>query len=95
MNFQNVSPRASAGGEVYTSANGYNYGGGGGGVLVNDQGPKPSSYQGQGYGGGGNGYSAYPDGMPGVILIEIKWKDFRQKSSEIYIKLYKSVHFSQ
>ena len=63
---------AGAGGEVYTSANGYNYGGGGGGVLVNGQGPQPSPYQGQGYGGGGNGNSAYPDGMPGLILIEIK-----------------------
>ena len=62
---------AGAGGMVYTSANGYNYGGGGGGVLVNGQGPQPRPYQGQGYGGGGNGNSAYPDGNPGVIFIEI------------------------
>ena len=65
---------AGVGGEVYLTIDGYYYGGGGGGgVLVNGQGPQPSSYHGQGYGGGGNGIGApYGDGMPGVILIEVK-----------------------
>ena len=46
--------------------------GGGGGVLVNGDGPtRPSVYQGSGYGGGGSGYSKYPYGLPGVILMEV------------------------
>ena len=49
------------------------YGGGGGGVLVDGEGPtRPSVYQGSGYGGGGSGYSSYPNGLPGVILMEVE-----------------------
>ena len=49
------------------------YGGGGGGLLVNDEGPTASKYQGAGYGGGGSGYgySGYREGMSGLILLEI------------------------
>ena len=51
-------------------------GGGGGGVLVDGQGPQDSPHQGQGYGGGG---SDHPDqdhpyegqGAAGVVIIEI------------------------
>ena len=46
------------------------YGGGGGGVLVNGEGPTrpcPRSGMGEGYGGGGS----YCNGLPGVILIEV------------------------
>ena len=46
------------------------YGGGGGGVLVDGEGPMYSDYQGSGYGGGGSGYDTYESGLPGVILIE-------------------------
>ena len=44
------------------------YGGGGGGVLVNGEGPtRPrGQFDGEGYGGGG-----YRDGLPGVVLIEV------------------------
>ena len=44
-----------------------NYGGGGGGVLVDGEGPN-GGYVGEGYGGGG-GASNNGDGNPGVILI--------------------------
>ena len=47
------------------------YGGGGGGVLIDGAGPDGSSYQGEGYGGGASGSSGYPDGLQGVILVEI------------------------
>ena len=46
-------------------------GGGGGGLLVDGAGPQASKYQGQGYGGGANGYYTDPDGLPGLILIEV------------------------
>ena len=54
-------------------------GGGGGGVLVNGQGPqRRSNHQGQGYGGGGSDYLypkerhiPIPDGLPGVVLVEV------------------------
>ena len=48
-------------------------GGGGGGVLVNGEGPEHYSGSGEGYGGGGEGcnYSSRY-GSPGAILIEIK-----------------------
>ena len=43
------------------------YGGGGGGVLDNGQGPDGGN-RGQGYGGGGGGFSS---GHSGVVLIEV------------------------
>ena len=48
-----------------------NFGGGGGGILVDNFGPDSSEYQGKGYGGGG-GYGGY--GLPGMVLIEVKPK---------------------
>ena len=48
-----------------------NFGGGGGGILVDNFGPDSSGYQGKGYGGGG-GYGGY--GLPGMVLIEVKPK---------------------
>ena len=48
-----------------------NFGGGGGGILVDNFGPDSSVYQGQGYGGGG-GYGRY--GLSGVVLLEVKPK---------------------
>ena len=48
-----------------------NFGGGGGGILVNNFGPDSSVYQGKGYGGGG-GYGGY--GLSGMVLIEVKPK---------------------
>ena len=47
------------------------YGGGGGGVLVNNVGPNSGKYQGEGYGGGGSqsGYSE-GHGLQGMVLIE-------------------------
>ena len=48
-----------------------NYGGGGGGVLVNNVGPNSNTYMGKGYGGGGSrsGYSGH--GLQGMVLIEV------------------------
>ena len=52
------------------------YGGGGGGVLVDNVGPNPDAFrengQGEGYGGGGSGY--YGIGLQGTVLIEAKLK---------------------
>ena len=45
-------------------------GGGGGGVVISGAGPDGSDHQGEGYGGGASGYSD-PDGLQGVILVEI------------------------
>ena len=52
------------------------WGGGGGGVLVNGEGPlrnEEDLSKGQGFGGGGSVGSSKPlgQGMPGVILIEV------------------------
>ena len=48
------------------------YGGGGGGVLVNGDGPqRDERTQGEGYGGGGGGCAFTKEGLPGVILIEV------------------------
>ena len=55
-----------AGGEYYYNGKQF----GGGGVLVDGAGPRPSNFQGQGYGGGASG-GYYEDGLPGVILMEI------------------------
>ena len=44
-------------------------GGGGGGVLVDGEGPASSVYNGQGYGGGGCAYGGATH--QGVILLEI------------------------
>ena len=52
--------------------NGNSYGGGGGGVLVDNVGPSGSTYQGEGYGGGGD--AAYRNGLQGMVLIETKSK---------------------
>ena len=57
----------------------YDYGGSGGGVLVDNVGPSSNNYQGEcdpmcpgeGYGGGGNNYGP---GLQGMILIETKSK---------------------
>ena len=57
----------------------YDYGGSGGGVLVDNVGPSSKNYQGEcdpmcpgeGYGGGGNNYGP---GLQGMILIETKSK---------------------
>ena len=49
-------------------------GGGGGGILVDGEGPQSSEYRGQGYGGGaagGTGDVSDEAGLQGVILIEI------------------------
>ena len=48
------------------------YGGGGGGILVDNSGPQETEYDGQGYGGGGGGYHNNPG--PGLVLLEIKPK---------------------
>ena len=50
--------------------------GAGGGLLVNGAGPsRPQQSEGEGYGGGGAGGGRSgienPNGLPGVILIEI------------------------
>ena len=50
-------------------------GGGGGGVLVDGEGPQETTgVRGQGYGGGGNGYYGvwYGEGLQGVVLLEIE-----------------------
>ena len=68
-----------AGGKYYynfTISN-YRYGGGGGGVLVNGDGPQRySDIQGEGYGGGGGPHKVsgvwHYDGLPGVILMEVE-----------------------
>ena len=44
------------------------FGGGGGGVKVDGDGPqRPDDFTGDGYGGGGY---YYDDGLPGVVLLE-------------------------
>ena len=51
-----------------------NMAGGGGGVLVNGEGPARKAHhkgQGNGYGGGGSGCGCNPHGLPGVILMEV------------------------
>ena len=53
------------------------YGGGGGGVLVNGDGPQRDSVnQGEGYGAGGGPHGVsgvmHYDGLPGVILMEVE-----------------------
>ena len=55
------------------------FGGGGGGVLINGEGPmRDSDNQGEGYGGGGCGHPSngnrrqwIEEGLPGVILLEV------------------------
>ena len=51
------------------------FGGGGGGVLVNGEGPTrpcaPNDGEGYGAGGGRVECGDEPDGLPGVILIEV------------------------
>ena len=43
--------------------------GGGGGVMINGEGPEATQYHGRGFGGGGGFYSNH--GLQGVILLEI------------------------
>ena len=68
LNF-NLSP--GEGGRGGSSTNAYEvWGGGGGGVLVDNTGPpRADSHTGEGYGGGGG---AYPDGvgLPGGVLLD-------------------------
>ena len=65
--FTNWSLGPGAGGQH----SGYNFGGGGGGMMVNGAGPQGNN-QGAGFGGGGRGYSDHGDGFHGVILVEIQ-----------------------
>ena len=65
--FSSVTLTPGAGGFVYDNIMQI-YGGGGGGVLVNGEGPEATDYQGQGYGGGGG----FGPGLQGVIVLEIK-----------------------
>ena len=53
---------------------GYNYGGGGGGVLVDNVGPSSGTNQGEGYGGGGAIANDSGSGLQGMALIEAKLK---------------------
>ena len=50
------------------------YGGGGGGIMVDGSGPQDTVYIGQGYGGGKGGYSGNPG--TGLVLLEIKPKQW-------------------
>ena len=66
-----------AGGQAYDMGS-YSRGGGGGGILVNGEGPQQDSEygQGEGFGGGGglhinNDGVQTGDGSPGVVLIEV------------------------
>ena len=52
---------------------GQNFGGGGGGILVDNFGPNSDYHTGKGYGGGGGGYSG-AIGLQGMVLIEVKPK---------------------
>jgi len=78
-NMDNFVLMPGAGGKYYynfTISN-YRYGGGGGGVLVNGDGPQRySDIQGEGYGGGGGPHKVsgvwHYDGLPGVILMEVE-----------------------
>ena len=47
------------------------FGGGGGGVKVDGEGPHDYEMDGEGYGGGGSGFA---NGVPGLVLLEIKEK---------------------
>lgn len=66
-----------SGGQAYDAT----HGGGGGGVMVNGEGPAHGDqYQGLGYGGGGcthyNDDGQYiTNGLPGVVILEIKPSD--------------------
>ena len=66
--FDNFVLTPGAGGISYSDAGRY-YSGGGGGVLINGDGPDVEEEQGQGYGGGNGG--PWSSGSPGVIVIEI------------------------
>ena len=68
--------RAGAGGVRWLTDSQFYLGGGGGGVLVNGEGPGGATqHHGQGYGGGGCSQviegSWSQTGLPGVVLIEI------------------------
>ena len=74
INIQSFELRPGAGGEVPEDCC---YAGGGGGVLVDGDGPQYSAKEGQGYGGGQGGFHFYdPWGSAGqgVVLIEINSK---------------------
>ena len=56
---------------------GSQYGGGGGGLMVDGAGPQKTVHDGQGYGGGGFNQYVTPGGGrpgPGIVLLEIKIK---------------------
>ena len=60
------------GGDSLTTLELRHFGGGGGGLLVNGEGPQRDfQYVGEGYGGGGDGSGGYGYGMQGVILMEV------------------------
>ena len=60
------------GGEPYDG----DFGGGGGGILVDNFGPDSDDTYGKGYGGGGGvGGSGNGYGLPGMVLIEIDTKN--------------------
>ena len=58
------------GGMAYRQSNGYVFGGGGGGILVDGAGPTTNGYAGQGYGAGGGGNNNL-NGLSGIVLIEM------------------------
>ena len=68
-----------AGGNYYDYEQYEHWGGGGGGVLINGDGPmRDSDYQGEGYGGGGCGHRSngskwewIETGLQGVNLLEV------------------------
>ena len=55
------------GGEPYVGG----FGGGGGGILVDNFGPDLDDSDGKGYGGGGGGPDGGGYGLPGMVLIEV------------------------
>ena len=60
------------GGDSLTTLELRHFGGGGGGLLVNGEGPQRDfQFVGEGYGGGGDGSGGYGYGMQGVILMEV------------------------
>ena len=74
--FTNWNLSAGKGGR-YNRKKDLNYGGGGGGILVNGVEPKAqhNQFQGEGFGGGGSGLRGLMEnhrGINGVILVEVE-----------------------
>ena len=81
MNNFELTP--GAGGKHASQYNAYFYGGGGGGILVNGEGPQMySDHQGQGYGGGGCQSLSNYGGLPGVILVEVVQEEKQAEGKE-------------